>query len=149
RGVARDAEVLVVLEVPHGADRGVRRERRTAVGRQVAGAREARGVVDGRSSYGRAEGPGLEVLLHVRPAGATGEADVGRAAADELLEVDVVVGEGDRRRVGREVLDRLGQRGAAVAQGDLVGVRRRGLGAGVEVDAGGAAQGVGRGRLDG
>src|SRR5262249_59140547 len=81
RGVARDAEVLVVLEVPHGADRGVRRGRRTAVGRQVARARDARGVVDGRSSYGRAEGPGLEVLLHVRPAGAAGEADVGRAAA--------------------------------------------------------------------
>src|SRR5262249_11910829 len=47
-------------------------------------------------------------------------------------------------RIRRQVLDRLGQRGAAVRQRDLVGVRRRGLGAVIEIDAGGAAQGIHR-----
>src|SRR5262249_57482697 len=123
-----------------GGGGGVGRGRMWRVGGKGGDVGGARGVVGGGGPPA-VDRRGLAVLLGVQPAGAAGEADEGRVAAHQLRQVDVVVGERDRVRVGRQVLERLGQRGAAVRQGDLVGVRRGGLGAGVEMDAVGAAQG--------
>src|SRR5262249_39710442 len=91
-----------------------------AVRGQVGVAGEAGRMVDGRRRA-VAIRPGLHVLLRGQAAGAAGEADERRVAADRLRDVyGVRRGEGG---AGHRVGQRLGQGGAVVAEGGLHQVR--------------------------
>src|SRR5262249_43685579 len=101
----------------------------------VAVTDEAGRVVDAGTGGGRV-GPRLHVLLDVKAAGATGEADPGGAGAHDLSDVDGLR-RGGKRGTRVQVGNGRTQASAVIGDGSLEHVPRRGLGAGVEIDGAG------------